>query len=103
MCFLNVPHPECKTEKQKNAEFERTTMLRCCSGTNCDRRALTFMATFYITFAVSAFCMVQLARVDKCDSDIYITLLTMCLSIWLPSPTLQAKNTLSFSSPNHER
>ena len=93
---------ECK-EKAKDAEFERATMLRCCSGTNCDKRALTFMATFYITFAVSTFCMVQLYRVDKCDSDIYITLLTMCLSIWLPSPTLQAKNALTTTRHEQER
>ena len=93
---------EVKEEKLKDAEFERATMLRCCSGTNCDKRALTFMATFYITFAISTFCMVQLFRVDKCDSDIYITLLTMCLSIWLPSPTLQAKNALT-STSRHEQ
>ena len=96
------PTLECK-EKVIDAEFERATMLRCCSGTNCDKRALTFMATFYITFAVSTFCMVQLYRVDKCDSDIYITLLTMCLSIWLPSPTLQAKNALTTTRHEQER
>lgn len=78
-------------EPDSLSEFERSTMLRCCSGGTCDKRVMKFLATFYITVAVSAFCMVQLYRVDKCDSDIYVTLLSMCVGMWLPSPTLTSK------------
>jgi hypothetical protein len=72
--------------------FEQNTFFRCCSGSGtCDRRLLKFFATFFITTVVAFFSMFQLYNVDKCDSDIYVTLLTMSISIWVPAPSLSIK------------
>ena len=66
-------------------------VFRCCTS-DCDRRFLLFLTTFVLTVVVAGFSMYMLVHVDKCDNDIYVSLLTMTLSVWFPSPSAVAKH-----------
>jgi hypothetical protein len=68
-------------------EFERKTYWKsCCLKT--DKRAVSFFTQFFISILIIIFCLYQLHILDKCDSDIYMNLLTLILGTWLPQPTI---------------
>lgn len=72
--------------KQNKREFEQENIYRtCCSGTS-DKRFLKHMSQIIFGFTISAFCCVQLVRVNKCDHDIYVSILSGILGFFIPSP-----------------
>ena len=62
--------------------------LYFCDGTTCDRRSLVFLVCAILTITVAIFSMVQLYFVDKCDNEIYVTLLTMTITFWCKPPQM---------------
>jgi hypothetical protein len=61
------------------------TWTSCCL--TVDRRATTFFTQMFIILLVMVFAIVQLIRLDDCNSQqAYLGLLTMLLGILIPSP-----------------
>ena len=57
----------------------------CCMV--MDKRAITFFTQILITASIIAFCMVQLVRLDDCNSEqTYLGLLTFLIGCLLPNP-----------------
>ena len=69
-------------------EFERKTYWKSCCGFQVDKRGISFFSQFFISIIIIIFCLLQLHRLDKCDSDIYMNLLTLILGTWLPNPKM---------------
>ena len=64
------------------------TWEACCLV--ADKRAITFFSQFFITMGVMSFCIVQLVRLDDCNSEqAYLGLLTLLIGISLPNPKFQ--------------
>ena len=79
---------------QGEPDFDKQVFFWCCSGSKCDRRALIFAVTAFLTIVCSFFSMFQLYSVDKCNNEVYVSLLTLCLSVWFPAPSLNSKNNM---------
>ena len=69
-------------------EFERKNYWDSCC-IRADKRAISFFSQFFISILIISFCLCQLYRLDKCDSDIYMNLLTLILGTWLPQPSMK--------------
>jgi hypothetical protein len=70
--------------------FNRKVYWGCCSGSRIDKRAVQFFSKLLISLMIITFCLFQLHTLDKCDSDIYLSLLTMILGVWVgDAPKLQ--------------
>jgi hypothetical protein len=46
-----------------------------------------FWSTFAVSYTLIIFCMYMLITKDKCDSAEYMSLLSTCIAIWVPSPS----------------
>jgi hypothetical protein len=58
-----------------------------------DKRAITFFSQFFITLIVISFCIVQLFRLESCDSQqAYLGLLTLLIGCFLPQPQFKGNN-----------
>jgi hypothetical protein len=54
-----------------------------------DKRVMEYFTKIIVLFIFCVFFCVQLFRIDNCDSNqLYSSLLTLCLGIFLPSPRL---------------
>lgn len=85
-----VGHVENVSESQTNSEkeFERKNVWKSCC-LEVDKRAITFFSQFTISIMIISFCLLQLYRLDKCDSSEYMSLLTLVLGTWLPNPSMK--------------
>jgi hypothetical protein len=50
-------------------------------------QCIVFWCSFVVSYSIAAFCMYMLSKVDKCDSGEYLSLLSTCMAIWVPSPS----------------
>ena len=58
-----------------------------------DKRAITFFSQFFVTLIVISFCIVQLVRLESCDSQqAYLGLLTLLIGCFLPQPQFKGNN-----------
>ena len=72
---------------------QRANEWRSCCFTS-DRRCVKFLAQLSITLLMMIFSMYKIIESDECSSDkqVFSSILTMCLSIWLPAPTISKKD-----------
>jgi len=83
-----------RIEETKDAETKELTKLRyettwdsCCL--RLDKRATIFFSQLSISVMVMSFSTLQLVRLGDCESQqAYIGLLTLCLGVWLPQPSM---------------
>lgn len=69
--------------KTKEKEFENETYLKtCCSGTS-DKRFLTYISQMSFGIIISTFCMVQLVRVPRENNEIYVSMLSGIIGVFL--------------------
>ena len=83
--------PPISPERPSSLNSRQHAVFRCCTS-DCDRHFLLFVVTFFLTMFVACFSMYMLVHVDKCDNDIYVSLLTMTLSVWFPTPSTARRN-----------
>tara|TARA_R110000803_G_scaffold172626_1_gene235467 strand:+ start:210 stop:482 length:273 start_codon:yes stop_codon:yes gene_type:complete len=67
-------------------EFQRKMYWDCCSGSKIDKRAVKFFSQLTISLIVIIFSLYQLYR--ETNTDIYLSLLTMILGIFIDAPRL---------------
>ena len=72
-------------------ENKRNEWRSCCF--TLDRRCLLFLVQVLVTFSLMIFSMYRLVIADECspDKQVFIGLLTMVVSVWIPSPKLSKK------------
>lgn len=75
-------------------EVARNGWHSCCF--NVDRRACVFITQITILVLVMAFCVVQLSIVDKCDSEPYLGIMTLCIGIIIPGPLFKKKDPINY-------
>lgn len=46
-----------------------------------------FWSTFAVSYTLIIFCIYMLLTRDKCDTSEYMSLLSTCIAIWIPSPS----------------
>jgi hypothetical protein len=80
--------PKNVSSTSSDKEFERSNVWKSCC-LRVDKRAITFFSQFTISLIIIIFCLGQLYILDKCDSDIYMNLLTLILGTWLPNPSMK--------------
>ena len=83
-----LPFPITRT----NTEQKMNEWRSCCF--TLDRRCLLFLVQVVITILMMVFSMYKLVVSDECSPDrqVFSSILTMCLSIWLPSPRISKKD-----------
>ena len=69
-------------------ELRRAEWRSCCFV--LDRRCLRFLVQVLITVSMMGFSMYKLVVSDACspDQQVFTSMLTLCLSIWLPAPSI---------------
>ena len=68
-------------------EFKRKTYWSCCcSGTKLDKRAVQFFSQLTISLIVIIFSLYQLH--EEKNTEIYLSLLTMILGVYVEAPRL---------------
>lgn len=77
---------------QSERNFEQQNFFRCCSGSDVDRRMLVFLVCAALTFLTALFSMFMLYNVDKCDNEVYVSLLTASISFWMRPPSSGRNN-----------
>ena len=72
---------------------QRANEWRSCCFT-LDRRCVLFLVQVIITLLMMVFSMYKLVVSDECSPDrqVFSSILTMCLSIWLPAPRISKKD-----------
>ena len=72
---------------------QRANEWRSCCFT-LDRRCVLFLVQVIITVLMMVFSMYKLVVSDECSPDrqVFSSILTMCLSIWLPAPRISKKD-----------
>ena len=76
------------SELSENTFNRKVYWKSCCF--ELDKRAVQFFSKLLISLMIITFCLFQLHTLDKCDSDIYLSLLTMILGVWVgDAPKLQ--------------
>lgn len=75
-------------EQPPAAELRRTEWRSCCFI--LDRRCLRFLVQVVITVSMMGFSMYKLVVSDPCspDQQVFTSMLTLCLTIWLPAPSI---------------
>ena len=73
-------------------ENKRNEWRSCCFI--LDRRCLLFLMQVVVTILMMLFSMYKLAVSDECSPDrqVFSSTLTLCLSIWIPSPKIGKKD-----------
>jgi hypothetical protein len=89
---LKIDTPRRKSENiselSENTFNRKVYWKSCCF--ELDKRAVQFFSKLLISLMIITFCLFQLHTLDKCDSDIYLSLLTMILGVWVgDAPKLQ--------------
>jgi hypothetical protein len=69
-------------------ELRRAEWRSCCFV--LDRRCLRFLVQVLITVSMMGFSMYKLVVSEACspDQQVFTSMLTLCLSIWLPAPSI---------------
>tara|TARA_R100001198_G_C5115979_1_gene141112 strand:- start:230 stop:511 length:282 start_codon:yes stop_codon:yes gene_type:complete len=67
-------------------EFRRKVFWKSCCGCNLDKRAVKFFSQLTISLIVVIFSLYQLHK-DK-NTEIYLSLLTMILGVYVEAPRL---------------
>lgn len=67
-------------------DFRRNIYWKSCCGCNLDKRAVKFFSQLTISLIVVIFSLYQLHN-DK-NTDIYLSLLTMILGVYVEAPRL---------------
>ena len=69
-------------------EQKKNEWKSCCFI--LDKRCLLFLVQVIITILTMLFSMYKLIVSDECSPDrqVFSSILTMCLSIWLPAPKI---------------
>lgn len=57
---------------------------KSCLGCTSDRRLITYSTKLGVVVALMMFCSIQLVRLDKCDSDVYLALLSSLVGLIIP-------------------
>lgn len=78
--------------KQQERDLEKVgnTWSSCCF--DIDRRACIFVTQMMTLAMIMTFCITQLVRLDKCDSDQYLGILTLCIGVIIPSPIIKKQD-----------
>ena len=81
-----------KIEHEHHIDDDRieNTWSSCCF--HIDRRACIFVSQMIVLVLTICFCASQLIILDKCDSDPYLGLLTLCIGVIIPSPMFKKRN-----------
>jgi hypothetical protein len=66
---------------------EENTWRSCCFVS--DKRAIQYFSQLFIIAGVMAFSIVQMARLDSCDSQPYLGLLTLLIGLIIPNPKIK--------------
>jgi hypothetical protein len=53
-----------------------------------DKRAVQFFSQLFLSLIIMSFCIYQLIVLDKCDSAEYLSLLTLVLGVYVPTPKI---------------
>ena len=61
-----------------------------CCGNTTDRRLLEFGAKCSVLFSILCFSFMMVSRDDK-NSQVYINIILVIMSIWIPSPGIDKK------------
>ena len=85
---IDTPKNNLSESTISEKEFRRKTYWKSCCGCTLDKRALTFFSQLFISLIMIVFCLYKLHTLDKCDSDVYMSLLTMILGIYVEAPRL---------------
>lgn len=87
----NIPTLKTVNDVKELITFEQqiidkdTTWRSCCL--TVDKRALAFFSSLVISLIILLFCIYQLVNKTECeDIQIYISLITMIIGVYLPSP-----------------
>ena len=79
------------TSSVSEREFRRKNLWKTCCGSTINKNAVQFFSQLTISLIVIIFCIFQLHTLDKCDSDVYMSLLTMILGIYVEAPRLNER------------
>lgn len=81
------------SELERNDSFRRNTYWKSCCSRTLDKRATIFFTQVAFGVLVVGFSMGQIIAIDNCDpagdSSIYISLITLVLGWFAPSPSLK--------------
>ena len=82
-----VPLNRTTSQKKIDATLYNDTWKSCCLV--MDRRGVIFFSQLSISVMVMAFSIRQLIWLEDCNSQqTYTGLLTLCLGVWLPAPSM---------------
>ena len=84
---IDTPKNNLSESTISEKEFRRKTYWKSCCF-KLDRRAVKFFSQLFISLIMIVFCLYKLHTVYKCDSDVYMSLLTMILGIFIEAPRL---------------
>lgn len=80
-------------ELTRDESFRRNTYWKSCCSRTLDKRATIFFTQVAFGVLVVSFSMGQIISIDNCnpavDSGIYLSLITLVLGWFAPSPTLK--------------
>jgi hypothetical protein len=79
-------------KQEQEQEIIENTWSSCCF--HIDRRACKFVSQMVTLASIMTFCVVQLIRLDKCDSDQYLGILTLCIGVVIPSPIFKKRENI---------
>lgn len=71
-----------------NRQFEHNNIYQSCC-LRIDKRALQFFTQALFSLLVIIFCIVNLTIKEGKNTEIYISLLTFILGVFLPSPNMR--------------
>ncbi len=80
-----------KTEKQQETkgveEYSQNSIWKSKCGKEIDSRLVQYMGSLAISLICLVFCVYQLTAGE--DSSVYISIITMILGVYMPSPTFK--------------
>jgi hypothetical protein len=78
--------------RQEEREFRHENIWTSCCGVQFDKRSVQFFSKLFISTSVITFCFAQLTN-DQLPAGMhstYMSLLTLIVGVWLPSPSIEA-------------
>jgi hypothetical protein len=76
-------------QDEKRSDAARGDMLWfCCRRGYTDARLLKYLCTMATMFSIVVFCFVRLSDRVCDDRELYVGLLTLCVGIMLPRPSM---------------
>jgi hypothetical protein len=79
-----------RTTKRQIAQHEIEDIWESCCF-KLDRRSVEFFSRLTIILLSLIFCFERLTKLEQCDAQPYLGLLTLLIGIIIPSPTIQKK------------